>query len=178
MAGKDDKLFIYVENGDVQQFVDKHVGQNIQETDDYYKKIVFLSGTGEIVTHGQKFGDAFKDFDSFLCRVENYQTYNDLPVPAPSKIPNKYGGYDEIDPETILYRTIDTNRLYRWVVNKYYEIGPELTLGNISGTAFDGGQGNELQQRVTQLEELVGNKDQDLDTIIERLEKMIVWVEK
>ena len=52
MATNLNKLFVFVANENVESFVNTHEGNS---TDTYAKKIAFLSGTGEIMTHGERF---------------------------------------------------------------------------------------------------------------------------
>lgn len=52
MATNLNKLFVFVSNNNVDTFVSTHLGQT---SDSYAKKIAFLGGTGEIMTHGEKF---------------------------------------------------------------------------------------------------------------------------
>ena len=47
------KLFVYVPNSKVADFLTAH--ENKTASDAYYNKISFLSGTGEILTHGERF---------------------------------------------------------------------------------------------------------------------------
>ena len=52
MATNLNKLFVFVANSNVEAFISAHEGQT---SDAYSKKIAFLSGTGEIMTHGERF---------------------------------------------------------------------------------------------------------------------------
>ena len=49
-----DKLFVYVPSASVKNFKTNHIGSN-KENDDFYNKICFLGGTGEIVVHAERF---------------------------------------------------------------------------------------------------------------------------
>lgn len=49
-----DKLFVYVPSTSVENFETNHIGSN-KENDDFYNKICFLGGTGEIVVHAERF---------------------------------------------------------------------------------------------------------------------------
>lgn len=62
-----------------------------------------------------------------------------------------------------IYVAQDTNRTYRWTGTVYVEIKGDLTLGEITGTAYDGGKGaanasaiSALQGQVSNLQESVG----------------------
>lgn len=52
MATNLNKLFVFVSNNNVDSFISAHLDNT---SDSYAKKIAFLGGTGEIMTHGQKF---------------------------------------------------------------------------------------------------------------------------
>ena len=50
-----EKLLIYVPNGSVSEFKTNHTGTGITSSDDFWQKLCFLGGTGEIATHGEVF---------------------------------------------------------------------------------------------------------------------------
>lgn len=51
-----------------------------------------------------------------------------------------------------LYVSSVTNKVYRWTGSTFAEIGPaQLVLGEITGTAFDGGKGKVIQTKVNSL---------------------------
>lgn len=67
MATNLNKFFVFVSNENTQGFKDSHLGIT---TDSYARKITFLSGTGEIMTHGQVFaldrGEEIKTLKNFI----------------------------------------------------------------------------------------------------------------
>lgn len=67
MATNLNKFFVFVSNENTQGFKDSHLGIT---TDSYARKITFLSGTGEIMTHGQIFaidrGEEIKTLKNFI----------------------------------------------------------------------------------------------------------------
>lgn len=67
MATNLNKFFVFVSNENTQGFKDAHLGIT---TDSYARKITFLSGTGEIMTHGQIFaidrGEELKTLKNFI----------------------------------------------------------------------------------------------------------------
>ena len=50
------KLFVYVPNNGVASFIESHTGNNITSSDEYYNKVSFLGGDGEIAARGELFG--------------------------------------------------------------------------------------------------------------------------
>lgn len=56
-----------------------------------------------------------------------------------------------------IYVAQDTNKTYRWTGTVYAEIKGDLTIGTVTGTAYDGGKGTELEKKVEQLENGFGN---------------------
>ena len=62
------KLFVYVPSNKVESFVTAHEHQN----DGYYNKISFLSGTGEILTHGERFAlNKVADISALQAKIGN-----------------------------------------------------------------------------------------------------------
>ena len=83
------------------------------------------------------------------------------PLGSDSKIPNAYlpsyvddvleydtfGNFPATGEAGKIYVAKDTNKTYRWSGSQYIEISASLTIGTITGTAFDGGKGKELADR-------------------------------
>ena len=89
------------------------------------------------------------------------------PLGSDSKIPNSYlPSYvdDVLEYATLsnfpttgeagkIYVDKATNKTYRWSGSQYTEISSSLALGTTTGTAFDGGKGQALENRVSGIEE-------------------------
>lgn len=83
------------------------------------------------------------------------------PLGSDSKIPNAYlPSYvdDVLEYDTLsnfpatgeagkIYVAKDTNKTYRWSGTQYTEISSSISLGETTGTAYDGGKGKELADR-------------------------------
>lgn len=68
----------------------------------------------------------------------------------------EYADFDSL-PEAgtsgVIYVTLDDNKTYRWGGSAYVEISASLALGETTGTAYDGGKGKALADKVAALEE-------------------------
>ena len=51
-----------------------------------------------------------------------------------------------------IYVAKDTNKTYRWSGTQYTEISSSISLGETTGTAYDGGKGKDLADRLTTVE--------------------------
>lgn len=85
------------------------------------------------------------------------------PLGGDSKIPNAYlPSYvdDVLEYDTFgnlpttgeagkIYVTKDTNKTYRWSGTQYTEISASIALGETTGTAYDGGKGKDLADRLS-----------------------------
>ena len=69
-----------------------------------------------------------------------------------------------------IYLALDTNKQYRWGGSQYVEISASLALGTIAGTAFDGGAGTTLTQKVGAIEEQLENIGGDTESLATRME--------
>ena len=49
------KLFIYVPDEQIEDFIENHTGTEVTSNDDFYKKINLLGSTGEFVAYGKKY---------------------------------------------------------------------------------------------------------------------------
>ena len=88
------------------------------------------------------------------------------PLGSDSKIPNAYlPSYvdDVLEYDTFsnfpttgeagkIYVAKDTNKTYRWSGTQYTEISASLAIGETTGTAYDGGKGKELADRIGKVE--------------------------
>ena len=108
------------------------------------------------------------------------------PLGSDSKIPNSYlPSYvdDVLEYATLsnfpttgeagkIYVDKATNKTYRWSGSQYTEISSSLALGTTTGTAFDGGKGQELEDNVATImsnyvkEVSSGNSPSDTSTIL------------
>lgn len=69
-------LFVYVPSNDIADYKSKHV-TNVTASDEYYSKIAFLSGSGEIATRGELFGMS-TEFAQKLGLTSDITTTNTL----------------------------------------------------------------------------------------------------
>ena len=84
------------------------------------------------------------------------------PLGSDSKIPNAYlpsyvddvleynslSNFPSTGEAGKIYVDKSTNKTYRWSGSQYIEISASLTIGTITGTAFDGGKGKALEDNV------------------------------
>lgn len=70
---------------------------------------------------------------SYVDDVLEYDTFGNLPTTGEAGK---------------IYVAKDTNKTYRWSGSQYIEISASLTIGTITGTAFDGGKGKALEDNV------------------------------
>ena len=73
-----------------------------------------------------------------------------------------------------IYVTTDTNKTYRWGGSTYVEISASIVIGTTEGTAFDGGAGTALQEKVTTVEGSVTKLTQDTGLAISTLSQQMV----
>lgn len=77
MAENKKNLFVFVPNNAVSDFKNAHLASNVTNSDDYWSKVSFLGGTGEIATHGQTFGMS-TEFAQRIGLTEDITTSNTL----------------------------------------------------------------------------------------------------
>ena len=75
----------------------------------------------------------------------------------------------EVTPESgkiyISVGTVKPNAEYRWSGSTYVNIGNPIVIGTVTGTAYDGGKGSELEAKVETISDTIG-KEQDIDIVI------------
>ena len=92
---------------------------------------------------------------AYIDEVVEYASISEFP---------KEGGAAKI------YLALDTNKQYRWSGSQYVEISASLALGTIAGTAFDGGAGTTLTQKVGAIEEQLESIGGDTESLATRME--------
>ena len=108
------------------------------------------------------------------------------PLGSDSKIPNSYlpsyvddvleynslSNFPSTGEAGKIYVAKDTNKTYRWSGTQYTEISSSLAIGETTGTAYDGGKGKDLADRLTIVENryvkrYVGNYNDTIHTTID-----------
>ncbi len=69
-------LFVFVPSNAVTDFTSKHVGDN-KSSDEYFNKVSFLSGSGQLAARGELFGMS-KDFADKIGLIDEITTSNTL----------------------------------------------------------------------------------------------------
>ena len=95
------------------------------------------------------------------------------PLGSDSKIPNaylpsyvddvleydSYSNFPTTGEAGKIYVAKDTNKTYRWSGTQYTEISSSIALGETTGTAYDGGKGKDLADRLATVEYWYVKKD-------------------